>query len=212
MKFCSSSLLKPAQGRARNGQSFFTLAAVLLCAAHLTPALGQGIVAEEGVDPELRQRLRAAVADTTSFPDEFDATVWLTDMALRLKSRIEDPAERVEILRLAHQEAIRAHLAPELVLAVIDIESRFDRFAVSYAGARGLMQVMPFWPAELDEPDANLFDMKTNLRMGCTILRFYMDKEHDNITQALARYNGSYGKTWYPSLVYASLNKTWFQL
>lgn len=187
------------------------LATALLCATHFAAAFAQGIE-PEGVDPELRERLLAAVADTTSFPDRFDATVWMTDMALRLEARIEDPAERVEILRLAHQEAIRAHLAPELVLAVIDIESRFDRFAISSAGARGLMQVMPFWPAELNQPDANLFDIQTNLRMGCTILRFYLDKEGDDLSRALARYNGSRGQTWYPNLVYASLNKTWFQL
>lgn len=211
MRLYSSSLRRQAPQRGTDFQALFAVAALVLSAVLVTPVFAQG-ADPEGVDPELRERLRAAVADTTSFPDEYDATVWLTDMALRLEARIEDPAERVEILRVAHQEAIRAHLAPELVLAVIDIESRFDRFAVSYAGARGLMQVMPFWPAELDEPDANLFDIKTNLRMGCTILRFYMDKEKDNITQALARYNGSYGKAWYPNLVYASLNKTWFQL
>jgi len=212
MTFYSSSSRRPAHRNGTRRSPFCALAAALLCVAHMAPALAQGVNPEEGVDPELRQRLRAAIADTTSFYDQFDATVWLTDMALRLEKRIEDPTERVEILRLAHQEAIRAHLQPELVLAVIDIESRFDRFAISSAGARGLMQVMPFWPAELDEPDANLFDIQTNLRMGCTILRFYLDKEKGNLSPALARYNGSYGKSWYPSLVFNSLSRNWFQL
>lgn len=211
MRSYNSSLHKPARGWATKRRSFFALPALLLCAAFHGPAMAQN-AAPEGVDPELRERLRAAITDTTSFYDEFDATVWLTDMALRLERRIEDPTERVEILRLAHQEAIRANLAPELVLAVIDIESRFDRFAISSAGARGLMQIMPFWPAELNEPDANLFDIHTNLRMGCTILKYYLDKEKGRLSPALARYNGSYGKTWYPSLVYASLDKTWFQM
>jgi len=211
MRSYNSSLHNAALGRANKPCSFFALAALLLCATFQMPAMAQN-ADPEGVDPELRQRLRTAIADTTSFYDEFDATVWLTDMALRLERRIEDPTERVEILRLAHQEAIRANLAPELVLAVIDIESRFDRFAISSAGARGLMQIMPFWPAELNEPEANLFDIHTNLRMGCTILKYYLDKENGRLSPALARYNGSYGKSWYPSLVFASLNKTWFQL
>ena len=89
----------------------------------------------------------------------------------------------MEILRHVHQEATFANLAPELVLAVIDTESAFDRFAISVAGARGLMQVMPFWLEELDMQDANLFEIQTNLRMGCTILRFYLDRENGDITR-----------------------------
>ena len=108
-----------------------------------------------GVDLELKQRLQAAVGDNSSFADQYIATVWLTDMALRLERRVEDPEERVQILQYVHEEAARVDLPPELVLAVIDIESAFDRFAVSSAGARGLMQVMPFWLVELEEPDAN---------------------------------------------------------
>lgn len=163
------------------------------------------------VDPELKARLQEAVADTTSFADEFDASVWLTDMALRLDKRVPDYEERMKILRHVHEEAARANLHPELVLAVIDVESAFDRFAISVAGARGLMQVMPFWLVELEQPDANLFDIRTNLRMGCTILRYYLDMEDGELTPALARYNGSVGKTWYPERVLGRLSSRWFK-
>ena len=163
------------------------------------------------VDPELRERLREAIEDTASFDDKFTATVWLTDMALRLEQRVPDSDERLRILRYVHEEAQRANLHPELVLAVIDIESAFDRFAISVAGARGLMQVMPFWLKELDQPDANLFDIQTNLRIGCTILRYYLDMENGELTPALARYNGSVGKTWYPERVLGRLSSRWFK-
>jgi soluble lytic murein transglycosylase-like protein len=163
------------------------------------------------VDSALKERLQLAITDTHSFDDKFEATVWLTDMALRLEKRVPDPKERVEILQYVHQEAQRVDLPPELILAVIDIESAFDRFAVSSAGARGLMQVMPFWLNELDRPDDNLFDIQTNLRMGCTILRYYMDMENDEFSPALARYNGSTGKTWYPERVMGRLSARWFQ-
>ena len=183
-------------------------AAILLAAALLLCA--HNLAANE-VDPLLKARLQAAIADSDSFADRFDAEVWLTDMALRLERRVEDPAERITILENVHREAARADLPPELVLAVIDTESNFDRFAVSSAGARGLMQVMPFWLAELNAPDANLFDIQTNLRMGCTILRYYMDMENDQYSPALARYNGSTGKTWYPERVMGHLSKRWFR-
>jgi len=163
------------------------------------------------VDPALKERLQLAIADTHSFDDKFEATVWLTDMALRLEKRVPDPKERVEILQYVHQEAQRVDLPPELILAVIDIESAFDRFAVSSAGARGLMQVMPFWLNELNRPDDNLFEIRTNLRMGCTILRYYMDMENDEFSPALARYNGSTGKTWYPERVMGRLSARWFR-
>ena len=97
------------------------------------------------------------------------------------------------------------------MLAVIDIESTFDRFAISVAGARGLMQVMPFWLDELDQPEANLFDIQTNLRMGCTILRYYLDMERGELLPALARYNGSVGKSWYPERVLGRLSNRWFR-
>jgi len=163
------------------------------------------------VDPALKQRLRQAIEDAASFDDRFTASVWLTDMARRLEKRVPDSDERVRILRYVHEEARRADLHPELVLAVIDVESAFDRFAISVAGARGLMQVMPFWLKELDQPEANLFDIQTNLRIGCTILRYYLDMENGELTPALARYNGSVGKKWYPELVLGRLSSRWFK-
>ena len=163
------------------------------------------------VDPDLKARLRVAISETEGFEDQFAAEVWMTDMAIRLAQRVPDPEERVKILTHVHREALRANLHPELVLAVIDIESAFDRFAISVAGARGLMQVMPFWIKELKQPEADLFDIQTNLRMGCTILRYYLDMEDGELMPALARYNGSIGKTWYPERVLGRLSSRWFR-
>jgi soluble lytic murein transglycosylase-like protein len=163
------------------------------------------------VDAELRALLVSASMEAPSFNDRFDAEVWLTDMSNRLSSKVKDPEERLQILKTAHAWARRKNLEPELVLAVIDIESNFDRFALSHAGARGLMQVMPFWRKEIGEPDADLFDIETNMRYGCTILRYYLDRENGNVRQALARYNGSTGKRWYPDLVLGRLSKRWFR-
>jgi soluble lytic murein transglycosylase-like protein len=181
-----------------------------LLAGLLLSAISSPLSAAE-VDPVLKERLIIAVNDSDTFADKYAAQVWLTDMALRLEKRVPDPHERMEILTHVHREATRAELPPELVLAVIDIESAFNRFAISSAGARGLMQVMPFWLAELKRPDDNLFDIETNLRMGCTILRYYLEMEDDRFGPALARYNGSVGKTWYPDRVMTRLNTRWFQ-
>lgn len=160
---------------------------------------------------ELRAKLESAIASTDSFKDRFDAEVWLTDMSTRLRQFITDEHERIEILKNVHQEAHRANLHPELVLAVIEIESRFDRYAISRAGAQGLMQIMPFWLKELNQPDGRLFDIKTNLRLGCTILRHYLDKEKDDLRNALARYNGSRGNRKYPDKVFTALSERWFK-
>jgi len=165
----------------------------------------------ETPDPVLRQRLREAMQDTTSFPNEFDAQVWLTDMANRLGNQVADPGERVLILKRAHQEASRAQLPPEMVLAVIDIESAFDAYAVSVSGAQGLMQVMPFWLDEIGRPGDRLIEIGTNLRMGCTILKYYYDMENGDWTRALARYNGSLGSRRYAEKVLNRLRSRWFQ-
>ena len=113
--------------------------------------------------------------------------------------------------RLTHAEARRNNLPPGLVLAVIQVESRFDRFAISRAGARGLMQVMPFWLEEIGRPQDNLFHIRTNLRLGCTILRYYLDAENGDMVRALARYNGSLGETWYPQRVFTALRNHWYR-
>ena len=161
-------------------------------------------------DPALRKALKAAIESSDSFRNRFHAEVWLTDMSLRLADEIPDPEKRITLLKTLHYEATRAGLEPEWVLAVIDVESDFQRFAISVAGARGLMQIMPFWLEEIGHPEDNLFHIETNLRMGCTILRHYLDIEDGNLTRALARYNGSVGKTWYPALVYEALEGEWF--
>jgi soluble lytic murein transglycosylase-like protein len=167
--------------------------------------------AQEPVDQALRARLAEAASEAASFTDRFDAEVWLTDMSTRLTRQVPDDEERLTILKLAHAEATRAQLAPELVLAVIDVESNFDRFALSHAGARGLMQVMPFWLNELGRPDDNLFRIDTNLRYGCTILKYYLDRENGDLIKGLARYNGSVGKRWYGDRVVDKLRLKWFQ-
>ena len=168
-------------------------------------------MAEDGPDPELREVLRSAASDTTSFEDRFHAEVWLTDMSRRLERQVKDPEERIKILKLVHFEAKRVDLAPELVLAVIETESNFDRYAVSVAGALGLMQIMPFWLDEIGRPEDNLLHIHTNLRYGCTILKFYLDKENGDLRRALGRYNGSLGRRKYPNKVIDKLTSKWFQ-
>lgn len=168
-------------------------------------------VANESPDPALTALLREAASEADSFVDEFDAEVWLTDMSTRLARQVKDPEERIEILRHVHYEATRAELAPELVLAVIDVESNFDRFAISWVGARGLMQVMPFWLNEIGRPDDNLLRINTNLRFGCTILKYYLDMENGDLVRALGRYNGSLGSFKYPNKVLDKLRLKWFR-
>ena len=168
-------------------------------------------VAQDGPDPELREVLRSAASETTSFEDRFDAEVWLTDMSRRLARQVKDPEERIRILKLVHLEAKRAELAPELILAVIETESNFDHYAISVAGAIGLMQIMPFWLEEIGRPEDNLLHIRTNLRYGCTILKFYLDKEDGDLRRALGRYNGSLGKRKYPNKVIDKLTSKWFQ-
>ena len=179
-----------------------------LLAALLLPG---ALFAEQQPDPELREILRKAANEVDTFPDRFDAEVWLTDMSRRLARQVRDPEERVEILTLVHYEASRVELPPELILAVIEVESNFDRYAISVAGAIGLMQIMPFWLDEIGRPDDNLLHIDTNLRYGCTILRFYYDKENGDLRRALGRYNGSLGKRKYPNKVIDKLSKKWFQ-
>jgi soluble lytic murein transglycosylase-like protein len=180
-----------------------TGAALMLCLSAANAA--------QTPDPELRERLREAMAESGSFPDRFDAQVWLTDMAIRLGDQVRNPDERVRILKQVHWEATRVGLPPEMVLAVIDIESAFDPYAVSVAGAQGLMQVMPFWLDEIGVPGDRLVDIDANLRMGCTILRYYYDRENGNWSPALARYNGSYGSRKYSQKVLNRLSTRWFQ-
>lgn len=188
------------------------LFALMLCAISVAPVHATADpTSDPRHDPKLRTLLKHAVTDAASFDDRFEAEVWLVDMSARLAKKVPDDAERIELLKLVHREAARANLPPELVLAVIDIESNFDRFAISYAGALGMMQIMPFWLDEIGRPDDNLFHLPTNLRMGCTILRYYLDMENGNLAPGLARYNGSYGRRVYSDKVLNRLRDRWYR-
>lgn len=156
--------------------------------------------------------LLEAVSASDSFPDRFEAEVWLTDMSARLARQVPDAEERIAILTRVHYEASRAELPPELILAVIEVESNFDRYAISVAGAIGLMQIMPFWLDEIGRPNDNLLHIETNLRYGCTILKYYLDKENGDLRRALGRYNGSLGQRQYPNKVVDKLSRKWFRV
>lgn len=189
-------------------QPFLYSVALLLGLLITNPANAKSI---QNIDAELRKRLITAIEQSNSFEDRFHAEVWLLDMSTRLTIRVKETDRRLKLLRSIHREATQANLPPELVIALIDIESRFDHFAISKAGAQGLMQVMPFWLKEIGHADDNLMDIDTNLRMGCTILKYYLDKEKGNIRRALARYNGSLGSWVYPDKVMSVLNKHWYR-
>jgi soluble lytic murein transglycosylase-like protein len=185
------------------------LAAGLAGGAHAQSRIAD---ARSGPDPALREILVAAIADANSFDDRFDAEVWLTDMSHRLARQVPNPMERLEILTAVHRSATHAEVPPELVLAVIDVESNFDRFAISSTSALGLMQVMPFWVPELGYKDKNqLFDIETNVLLGCQILKYYLDVERGNLVQGLARYNGSVGRRSYADRVIERLRTKWFR-
>jgi len=163
------------------------------------------------IDQKLRLLLTKAINSSESFDDRFHAEVWLVDMSNRLKRFIKDEQTRLSMLKYIHQEARRADLQPELVLALIEVESHFDPYAISRSGAQGMMQVMPFWLDEIGRPNDNLINIKTNLRMGCTILKYYMEMENNDLHKALARYNGSRGSKVYSSKVLNALHDHWFQ-
>jgi len=177
---------------------------LIFAIAHLRLLNATGV---NPLDTEQRRQLIAAAGIKEDFEDRFHAEVWIADMEQLLKAPILSLKERFTILRLVHREATRTNLPPALILAVIEVESNFDRFAISESGARGLMQIMPFWLQEIGHKKDNLFDISTNLRLGCIILRHYLDQEKGNLTRALARYNGSIGQTEYPSRVYKALHR-----
>lgn len=166
-------------------------------------------------DEQLRALLIDAIAQTDSFNDRYDAEVWLMDYRARLashtKKRKQPDSEHVQLLKQIHYEAHRVNIEPELVLAVIDVESRFNPWAISSVGAQGLMQIMPFWLREIGRPNDNLFDTRTNLRLGCTILSHYLKIEKGDLPRALARYNGSVGSWKYPDLIFAALRDRWYR-
>jgi soluble lytic murein transglycosylase-like protein len=159
--------------------------------------------------PELLALVKKAAADNSSFKDKYDAQVWLMSMSSRLAATISDPHKRLELLEQIHTEATRAGVSPQLVLSIIQVESNFDRFAVSHAGAQGLMQIMPFWLKLSGQPHGNLFHVSTNLRLGCTILKYYLERSHGDIREALQRYNGATVGIDYSDSVLKALTRTW---
>jgi soluble lytic murein transglycosylase-like protein len=167
--------------------------------------------ADQQRDPELKALLQKIIGSSDCFADKFESEVWYKTMEPRLVRLVPTHAARVEILNHVYCEAKRdpsLQLPPDLVLALIEVESRFDPWAVSPAGAVGLMQVMPFWPRELGVQN-QLVRIESNIRMGCEILRFYLRAENRNWTRALARYNGSVGRTTYPALVMQRWQRVW---
>jgi soluble lytic murein transglycosylase-like protein len=167
--------------------------------------------ADQQRDPELKDLLQRIIGDSDCFTDKFESEVWYKTMEPRLARLVPSHDTRVEILNHVYCEAKRdpsLQLPPDLVLALIEVESRFDRWAVSPVGAVGLMQVMPFWPRQLGVQN-QLVRVAPNIRMGCEILRYYLRAENRNWPRALARYNGSVGRNTYPALVMQRWQRVW---
>jgi soluble lytic murein transglycosylase-like protein len=168
----------------------------------------------EPLATSVRAALYSAVADRASprlvFATPDEGYQWLDEMSIRLVRRVPDQQTRLDLLTTVQYEAKRAGLDPQLVLGLIEVESGFRKYAVSRAGARGYMQVMPFWSNLIGTGDHNLFNLRTNLRYGCVILRHYLDVERGDMTRALARYNGSLGKkSNYPGKVLRAWRTRW---
>ena len=161
------------------------------------------------VQAALTRTIADQAPEKSSFQNSMEAIDWLTEMSRRLEKRIVDRESRLEFLRAVHYEATRAGLDPQLVLGLIQVESGFKKYVVSSAGARGFMQVMPFWLKIIGRSDDNLFHLRTNLRFGCTILRHYLDIEQGDLYRALGRYNGSLGRPEYPNLVRGTWQSQW---
>ena len=181
------------------------LAAVALCAT------AEQAWADQQKDPELKALLQRIIATSDCFSDKYESVVWYKAMEPRLQRFVATHEQRIEILDHVYCEAKRdpsVKLPPDLVLALIEVESRFDPWAVSRAGAVGLMQVMPFWPRQLGVQN-QLVRTAPNIRMGCEILRYYLKMERGNWSRALARYNGSLGRNTYPALVMSRWQRVW---
>lgn len=204
-----------ASGRDRVRLQGWAIALLLLCLK--PPLVLAGEQQYEALSHAVTAALSAAVADRHEPQPRWDSlehkVAWLTAMADKLPLRHKPTyVDRREFLHTVRYEAQRAGLEPELVLALIQVESGFRRYAISSAGARGYMQVMPFWTGLIGNGDvATLFDMMTNIRYGCVILRHYLDRENGNLFMALGRYNGSRGRSDYPNAVIAALERWKFR-
>jgi soluble lytic murein transglycosylase-like protein len=194
------------------------LGALLAPAALLLPRVAHtGAQREEQLSYSVRTALAAAIAESQpperQFPLPEDRLVfsdWLTEMSQRLLQKKPEYRARLDFLRALDYECVRAGLDRQLVLGLIQVESNFRRYAISSAGARGYMQVMPFWTRTIGDGDERkLFDMRTNLRYGCVILRHYIDIERGDLFRALGRYNGSLGRAEYPNLVLNAWKNRW---
>ena len=186
----------------------------VVVAALLLPLNAQaGAQQYEPLAASVQAALHAAIADRAApepqFPSIQEKVAWLTEMSSRLSRRMPDREGRLEFLKTVYYEAKRAGLDPQMVLGLIQVESGFKKYSVSSAGARGFMQVMPFWVKLIGSKDSNLFHMRTNLRFGCTILRHYLDLESGDLYRALGRYNGSLGKPEYPNMVRGAWERQW---
>ncbi|MBS1143517.1 MAG: lytic transglycosylase protein [Proteobacteria bacterium] len=186
------------------------ITALCLCGASAAFA---GAQKYEPLSASVQAALHKAVSDSrptvSSFKNPMEAADWLGEMSRRLEKRIPNREYRIDLLRSVHYEATRAGLDPQLVLGLMQVESGFRKYAVSSAGARGYMQVMPFWVKVIGRPEDSLFDLRTSLRYGCTILRHYLDIEKGDLFRALGRYNGSLGKPEYPNMVRAAWQNQW---
>jgi soluble lytic murein transglycosylase-like protein len=187
-----------------------------LIASCLLSVSFQGFAGNQVYEPladSVRQRLSHMVSDRAPaklyFASAQEGQRWIDEMDKRLAPRIPDRQQRLELLRTVHYEALRARLDPQLVLGLIEVESSFRKYAVSRAGARGYMQVMPFWVSLIGQPGHNLFHLRTNLAYGCAILRHYLDMERGDYFRALGRYNGTLGKPEYPNLVLGAWKGRW---
>ena len=190
------------------------LASIVLAAVLSAPTVASaGTQVEEALSASVQNSLHRAVSDFPAprlvFATEGEGRAWLADMSSRLVKKMPDWPTRRDFLITVQYEASRAGLDPQLVLGLIEHESNFRKFAVSAAGARGYMQVMPFWVTNIGSPDQDLFHLRTNLRYGCTILRYYLDRENGDYFRALGRYNGSLGQPDYPASVVGLMLSKW---
>ena len=206
-----NSFARACSSSSRAALATAMLAGVLASGSSAWAAGGVGAAGAQR-DPELREVVQRAISQAQCFADKYDSAVWYTLMEPKLRRYVKDPSERLEILQTVYCETHRGGatmLPPGLVMAVLDVESGFDRWAVSSAGAVGLMQVMPFWPEQLGMRRYQLTSIAANLHMGCAILRFYLDNERRDVRRALERYNGSIGRRDYPDRVIVRWSTYW---
>ncbi len=186
---------------------------LLAMLAIVPPAALAGAQVEEELAANVQSLLHRSVSDYPAphlvFATDIEGLSWLADMSSRLAGKIPDWTTRRDFLVTVQYEASRAGLDPQLVLSLIQHESNFRKYAVSSAEARGYMQVMPFWVRQIGNSDHDLFNLRTNLRYGCTILRYYLDRENGDLYRALGRYNGSLGRAEYPGAVLAAMQRYW---